>query len=521
MPMPAPNTPWPPADYQPAIAAIKRDDALLTGKLGYLNSLRADKAPRPYEHRAQFNGGLLGATAKAIYGRPNAGLSETYQLTHHLPIADELTTVLADYMAGKPPAAILAPDDEWNTHAQDALDRLVTSDDFAVQWWNAVYSAGALGWVYGRVVWNKNVQDTPWIEWIDADCGIAEFENGQQVAVTFWDTYPAPEGKKVYRLLQRHTAGRIEYQLYEGSHDNIGRPVPFMDCAETQHLANLEGLQDGTILVTGATTPTAHMLSNYRPRREWRHDPTLRYYSTSDIARGADIFETIDQVWSQFQSEIDAAKGRLFVSEDLLLSAGPGSGQVFDWHQGVFPVGVAGDPDAKPTFEQVQFDMRVEKYTQALDTGIRKAVSALGLSPFTVDMDPGASGDMTATETRARTKRTRQTAETKGRMQRAHLSAILTAYVEMDALLNGYQPPTQPVLVSLPDQIEVSENEISDAVVTQHNAGVMSLRTAVRKLHPEWTPDEVDAELQELERQHSYAVDPFALPSDTNPNPGE
>ncbi|WP_200448615.1 hypothetical protein [Corynebacterium macginleyi] len=71
--------------------------------------------------------------------------SKSHLITHHLSIAEELTTALADYMAGKAPQAELASGDEGNTPAKEALDRLVTSDEFVAQWWNAVYSAGALG----------------------------------------------------------------------------------------------------------------------------------------------------------------------------------------------------------------------------------------------------------------------------------------------------------------------------------------------------------------------------------------
>lgn len=525
MPMPAPKSPWPLPEFKKAIDAIRYDDAVISGRLDVINDHRRDatKARRPYTARGQYNGGLVGATTRAFLGRPSRGVaaSESHMISHHLPIADELVTAMADHMAGKPPLAKLAPEDEGNTRAAEALEKLVTSDQFAADWWHAVHKAGALGWVFGRVVWNEEVQPDPWIQWVDADGGMAEFENGRQVAVLFWDTFKKADSKTVHRLLQRHTPGQIEYQLFEGEEDNLGMVVPFTDCPETAYLAELEGLRDGTTLVTGASMPTAHMMGNYRPRHEWRHLNPLRYYAVSDVARAGSIFEVIDTNWSQLQHEIEAARGRVMVSEDLLETGNPGDGQFFDWWRDLYPVAQGAAADAKPTIEQIQFNMRVEEYLKAIDAGIRKAISAVGLSPFTVDMDPAASGDMTATETRARTKRTRQTAETKGRMQRAHLSALLTSYLEMDAALNNYPAPTRPVVVSLPDNIEISEREMSDQVVTQHNAGVMSLGLAVRKLHPEFTPDEVKEEIAAIKAETSYAPDPFHLPDDVNPDPAQ
>ncbi|MBK4153336.1 hypothetical protein GWO62_09375 [Corynebacterium macginleyi] len=48
--------------------------------------------------------------------------SKSHLITHHLSIAEELTTALADYMAGKAPQAELASGDEGNTPAKEALD---------------------------------------------------------------------------------------------------------------------------------------------------------------------------------------------------------------------------------------------------------------------------------------------------------------------------------------------------------------------------------------------------------------
>lgn len=144
----------------------------------------------------------------------------------------------------------------------------------------------------------------------------------------------------------------------------------------------------------------------------------------------------------------------------------------------------------------------------------------MGLSPFTVDMDSQAGANMTATETRARTKRTRATAETKGRHERAHLSHMLTAYLQLDADLNGYPPPTEKVIVSLPDQIEVSEQETIGSVTAVYTAGLMSVQAALLKLHPEWTPEEIAAEEARIMREQANAepIDPLlGLQDDEHP----
>ena len=124
MPMPAPNSPWPPEGYAPALEAIRRDDALISGDTDVINERRARQYGKPYTHRTQFNGGVVGAASRAFLGKPqrSTAAEASHLVTHHLPIADELTTALADYMAGKPPQAKLAADDADNAEAAEALD---------------------------------------------------------------------------------------------------------------------------------------------------------------------------------------------------------------------------------------------------------------------------------------------------------------------------------------------------------------------------------------------------------------
>lgn len=510
MAMPQPGTQWPPTQYAPALNAIRIDDERLRGM-----HTPPQPTPQPLTHPTQYNGGIIGATSRAVLGRPHG--AKSHLQTYSLPVADQLITAMADYLAGKPPVVEPAPEDTINAELVEALNRLTESDAFAADWWQAVYRAGSLGWVFGRIVWNLDVDPHPWIEWVDADRGMAEYQNGRQVAVQLWEQWG--EGKDTYRLVERHTPTQIEYALFKGDGKKLGQQVPFTELPETAHLADVV-TRDGTIMDTGTNMVTAHMMGNYRPRQEWRNSPLLRYYATSDTARAGAIFDTINANYSQLQHEVQAARGRLFVSEDLLHTTGPGQGQFFDWWRDIYTVGSGGNPDAPATLEQIQFDMRVQQYLDLINADIMKAVHAMGLSPFTVGLDEQATGQMTATETRARSARTRNTAEAKGRLQRQHLSTIITAYLEMDAALNNYRPPTKPVLVSLPERIDVTEVELADNTSKLFGAGLLSIEAAVNRLHPEWTDEQRAEEVNRLrEREGLSTFDPFNVPVDVNPNP--
>lgn len=519
MNLPIDNQPWPPPEYAPALEQVRKDAAWLTGDMAEIRQQVEGEKPKPYVSRAQFNGGLVGATARGVLGRPNMGGS--VRVERHLPVAAELVTISANLLAEKPPAVSLHEDDATNTSAAQALDDLTSTDLFAAEWWEACYNASGHGWVFGRVVWNVDVQPHPWIEWVDGDQGYAEFRNGRQVSVTFWDTFKDGDGKKVWRLLQKHTTGRIEYGLYEGTEEKLGRRVPVTEHPATEYLADL--LDAESSIMTGITGLTARMFRNLEKNPNWRHHPQLRYYGHSDVSKGGGLWADIDMAWTNLMNDVESGRGRLLVSEEFLTSGGPGQGQVFDWMRDVYPLAQGGSPDAAGTIEKVQFDMRVEENTAAVSVATMKAVDAVGLSHMTVGMDPQATGDMTATETRARSDKTIKTAGGKARQSRAELSELLTAYIQMDAAMNNYPAPARPVNVAIVEPVQDTDEDRARRAKSLREADAASTYYLVRDLHPEWTEPQVEEEVARIiqERQAGMPVDPFNVGADMSLNPSQ
>ncbi|MDK8578336.1 hypothetical protein QP905_08250 [Corynebacterium pseudodiphtheriticum] len=511
--MPAANTAWPPKQYSAALKAVRHDDAIMSGDVAYIRASweGRNRNAAAYTHRSQYNGGIVGKASRAVLGRPQASKRGELKISRHIGLADDLITSIVSFMAEKPPRFTLHDDDSHNERAQDFLTQLGGSDSFASDWWNAVYKTSGLGWNFGRVVWNTDVHPHPWIEWVDADQAVCEFQWGRQQAIIFWESFEHPENNHLYRLLERHTAGSIEYALYEGSNENIGMRVPFTEHPATEYLANLDGLTDGNTIETGIDLSTAHMMVNHKARWEWRNHPQLRYYSASDVSLGGGLWADVDRIYSQLIEEIDSARGRLYVPERLLELSRPGEGMWFDNARDVFPVGDTGNVDESQKIEQVQFQMRIQQYADALHLAKTEAVDALGLSPMTVGMEKNASGQMTATETKTRQRRTLTTAGSKQRHQRDHLSHIMTAAVNMDAMIHGYPPLTQLVQVAMPDPIVETEQEEAEVVATQVREGIGSTEWAVRRLRKEWTEDQIQAELERLreDRQAGSPIDPL------------
>lgn len=515
MPLPAPNTPWPPQYLQPALERAHSDAAWLTGDLHRINSI-TQTGPEPARSPWQYNGGIGGATARAIYGKPQPQPGSA-TIARHLPVPAQLCRASANLLVGTAPRISLHPDDVNNDKAAAILRATAGTDTFAADLTRAATYCAALGWVYARIVWDTDVQPSPWIDWVDADQALPVFTGSTLAGVTFWDVHPDPAGndKYTWRLLQEHTPGRITYGLYRGTATNLGDLRPVTDHPNTAYLANI--LDDHASVLTGTRHLTAALIPNIDGTPAWRTHPQLKHLGMSDISAAGDLWADIDKAYTDLMHEVDSARSRLLISEEYLETAGPGKGMIFNWGRDVFPLAMTGVADQRPTIEQVQFQMRVSEYAQAIDLTIRKACDAVGLSPITVGQDSENGGAMTATEIRARSTATLNTWQSKARMWRAGLSRITTALLHVDAALNGYAPPTQPTQVAMQDPIPDTELDKTTAVQKLRDARAASTEYIISRLHPEWTEEEQAVEVARIKAEEAGAIDPMLVAEPDEP----
>lgn len=501
-----PGMEWPPKLYRPALEAVTHDRGWLLGTPQRATMFQ----PRPYMSRAQFNGGLVGATARGLLGRPTAPSRRgTAAVGRHLPVAAELTETVGDLLFGN---ALQVRTEGWSEQLDASLQDMVATDAFTASMVAAGARCSALGWEFGRIVWNTSVSPHPWIEWVPADRAFATYEWGRLTEVTFVDEYEDEGGSDVYRLTQTHRRGEIEYTLWKGGATVLGMPVPFTDREETAYLADV--VEDGTRVYTGMDLLTAVMVPNREANPAWDGNPQLRHYGKSDIQHGGGLWADIDHIYTDFMHEVDSARARLLISEDYLQTLAPGEGTVFDWFRDVYPLGATKDETG--SIERVQFDMRVEQYLQTLEYATLRAVGSVGLSPMTVGMD-NRGGDLTATEIRARSEKTTRTWRARSRYWRAGLQNIITAWAHMDALINGWPTPPTMVQVAMQEPIQDTDFDRARTVRELRDSGAASIRYLVKRLHPEWGEEEIEAEVEEIRRDQGGGFDPFQTAADGNP----
>lgn len=515
MTLPHDDSAWPPPQWQPlhdmvADAAVwwEGDPKRLQGHYGAGSA----PAPRP----SQFSGGLVGATSRLFWGKPQTPGQPQRKL--HLPLAADIANLSANLMFETPPQVHLAqkgkdtngdPIRAGNDAAQARLDALVNNDRTAESLLVAAESCAALGGVYGRIMWDQDLQPDPWIDWVDADTAIPEWRYGRLAAVTFVEGLPTVDKKHVHRLLSRHSPGRVEYGLFEGKDDNLGMRTPLNEHPSTEGLANIVDQESG--IDTGTSRMTAVYVPNVRPVVGFRRDGQLKNMGRPDIpADSYGLLDMLDEVWTDLRREVRTGKSRIVVPESMLDVGKPGQGAEFDVDREIYsPVGEHPD-GMQPSFHQPQ--IRVEAYGKVCENIIREVLRRANMSALTFGLDSaGGSGNVTAREIEANSRATLQTFKAKSRYWRAGLSHLSATLVEVDAHLNR----TGAVLEEVPEvdiTPPVQETDLDRAQTLQalDSAQAVSTDEKIRYLRPDWDEGRIGREVDTILREKGVqAGDPF------------
>lgn len=519
MTLPADDTAWPPATWQPlhdmvADAAVWWEGD--TKKLQGHYAAGSAPAPRP----SQFAGGIVGATSRLFWGKPQTPGQPQRKL--HLPLAADIANLSANLMFETPPQVHLAqkgkdadgePIRAGNDAAQGRIDLLVNNDETAERLLVAAESSAALGGVYGRVMWDTNLQPEPWIDWVDTDSAIPEWKYGKLAAITFVEGLPTIDKKFVHRLLSRHTPGRIEYALYEGKDDNLGRRIPLNEHPSTEGLAGIVDAESG--IQTGTQRMTAVYVANVRPVVGFRKDGQLKQMGRPDIpADSYGLLDMLDEVWTDLKREVRTGKARVVVPESMLNLGKPGQGAEFDMDREIYSA-VADMPPENGGQGGAQFyqpTIRVEAYAQVCEMIIREILRRANVSSLTFGLDnAGGSGNVTAREIEANSRATLQTFKAKSRYWRAGIGNLTAALVDVDAHLNH----TGAVLEEVPEvdiTPPVQETDLDRAQTLQalDSAQAISTDQKVRYLRPDWDETRIGREIDTILKEKGVQVgDPF------------
>jgi hypothetical protein len=373
-----------------------------------------------------------------------------------------------------------------------------------------------------RLWWDDQIAQRVMLGTVAADAAVPTWRYNQLAAVTFWTTVRDEKNGLVLRHLERHEPGKILHGLYQGDTGNLGHPIPLVECEETAWAADLVDAQGA--IPTGVKGLTASYVPNVRPNRKWRTQPGLTQLGRSDYDGLEPLFDALDEAYTSWMRDLDLGKARLFVDEALVKPQGPGQGGVWDGEQAIFTklkAGLGAANEGAGSVQANQFAIRWQEHSQTCAELLNAILRGAGLSSNNFSDSSLTVGVPTATEVNSKDKLSERTREKKINYWKNGLRPIAGTALEIDALLfkTGASLGEMPEL-RFPTRSTQSPTELATTLSALRSADVISIRQAVIEQHPDWSPQELDAEVQDIKDEQAAAaeaaVPAFAPTTDDN-----
>ncbi len=437
----------------------------------------------------------------------------------HAPIGKDIAQLSATSLFSKPPV-ILAADDEADG-VQDRVDDLFNIPRFHSGLYTAGEMSSALTGVFGRVVWDDQVQDGTWIEWIAPDRAIPEWSRGRLKSVSFFTELESDDPRDVWRHIERYERGRIVHELYKGTPHNLGS-IQELGAHEATASIDVTIAVDGYSIVDLEVDELAvEYVPNQLPNPEWDEDPQLCNFGASDVGAVdlVPLYHQIDRTYSSLMRDVRVAQARVFASSEVLQHRGPGQGMFLPEDQELFTsvgTGIGKDGGAESIFHFHQPAIRVLEHDQVGEMLLREVLRRTGYSPVSFGMSDEVA--QTATEAAGKKESTVTTTEGKARYFGVAIQHLTTVALRIDRkkFPELGVDLREPLDVDWPPFAQESDLSRAQTVQAWSVASAASTRTKVRYLHQDWTEEQIDDEVELIDEANMVETPPF-FGSDTAP----
>jgi hypothetical protein len=509
MPLPTASIAWPPRQLAQITPILTAWSAWWTGQPDALRRAYTVGRRTTLDRPSQYLGGVTGMFSRFWWGRPVGDLTQVHDQTH-VPIAADLARTSSDLLFADPPTFKV---DDPATQAR--LDDTVGDYAYA-----ALAGAGevgaALGGVYLRVTWDKDVTDRAFLTVVNADAAWPEFSWDRLRAVTFWHVVE-DNGSVVFRHLERHEVvggyGVVQHGLYVGTVDRLGRPMPLAEHAATAPLAT--EVDEAGYLRDGRTPGLDVVyIPNCHPSvaKAFTRLPAADGWGASDLDGVEPLLDNLDEAYSSWMRDLRLAKARILVAQYMLDDQGNGNGAAFAADREVFTtMNMAPGESADAPITMVQFAIRFAEHKATVDEWTSRILRSAGYS-----LDSFGEGTeariTTATEVTARQSRSLQTRDRKIRAWRPALTEIMAKLLEVDAAVFGKAVDTEGMAVEFSDGSTPSALSLAQTAQALSVAQAASTHTLVALVHPDWDDTRISEEVDLIAGEKGTPVpDPFAI----------
>lgn len=432
----------------------------------------------------------------------NIGVND-HRSVIHVPLAGDIATFSSDLLFAATPEITIPEAYQENStgraRAQQAdarLQQIMERGGVMTRLLEAGETSAAMGGVFLKPTWDKEIADVPILSVAQPDNAIPYFEHGFLTGVLFHKEL-IRDGSKVYRLLELHTNGWIENALYIGDDFGLGRRVPLTYMSETENIEPYIDTQIPTVL--------ARYIPNKRPHKRFRGTAL----GMSDIQGAESLLDSLDLTMTSWIRDIVLGRARLHVPEQLLKNHGNGR-VAFDGGQELY---VELDIDAtmlegQSPLTATQFQIRTNEHQATATELISKILHMAGYAPQSFGMQLEGSSAISTESHEIRQRKTMITKQKKEQLYRGPIAETLELMLLIDNIHLGNTTPTEfRPNVAFSDTLGQTMSAVSKTVQMLQTAQSASIQTRVEMLHPDWSVEEIAAEVERIKEETGLNVE--------------
>ncbi|MET8113802.1 hypothetical protein [Streptomyces prasinus] len=519
MPLPTtPNTVWPPPHLEIPHADMDMWRAWYSGDPNHLAAVYGGVAAytRNGTAREFFDVDRRRATTgelRMFWGQDPSPGQQAAKL--HVPIASDIAEVSANLLWSDVPQVTVDVDstDKATAKSTQAQIGRYLDDRGHAKMREAAEMAAGLSNVYLRAVWDTSLRPRPWTDVLQPEAVVPTWRWGALAEAIVWrELVPLKDGE-VWRLLEYHVPGMIEYGVYRGDVGTIGQRMELDDHPDTEYLAartDSLGRQ-----ATGIDRLLITHMPNILPNRAWDGVPHTAPLGRSDYAGIEQTMDALDEVWTSWLRDLRLGKAMVVVPQSMLDTDGPGAGGTYDLDREVRVALNMLDDGGKDAITQIQFKIRVEEHEATAKALRRQILSSAGYSAQSFGEEGSVA--VTATEVAARKEESLSTRGTKILYQRPALVDHLTTMMMIDVRhckAKGVDPAAE-LTVSWPQAVQPDPESVARTLSLLDTAGAISTFMKVKMREPSWDDTEVWEEVQRIREDQRQTAAPAGDPFNT------
>lgn len=414
----------------------------------------------------------------------------------HVPIAADLAAMSAGMIFSTSPEITCEHEE-----TQNRIDEIMQLGGLYSVLLQAAELASAYGGVFLKWTWDANRDTFPRLVAVPADAGLPRFIGNHVTQITFWNIVREDSNGTVWRLQETYTPdGHIRSVLLKGDASNLGSEQSLKAIDETAHI-----LPDAN---SGTNTMLAFYVPNILPNRAKPYLP----FGRSDFESLYGLFDALDEAYSAIQRETRMTKTTVIVPAEYLrrreslFEGQKASKFVFSNETGAFTaLDIDSDRTSSP-ITVVNPELRAESRTSVCENLIRRILSLAGYAPQSAGLDIEGNAE-SGTALTVRERKSIRTTETKKTFWWHAVNDIIRAMLRLDkAVFRSPINPEEEFSVELPTNNQPDINQLAQIVEQLERAGAVSIQTKVDMLHPDWSDEQKEEEIQRIQQEHSFAA---------------